>query len=117
MTVVTKFLEQAAHYIDKNSAAIVEKLTDEQFAFLVSATEDLTDGGNEPGIDSSLVRTHETLIDFDTSRSENWAERGARKDINVGVAAVKYEKVQVLKGQPRCDFIVVDLGDYRIVVK
>ena len=31
--------------------------------------------------------------------------------------AIKFEDVQMIKGQPRHTFIVVDLGDYRVIVK
>lgn len=121
MSKVSEFLAQASHYIDEGSAAVVEQLTDEQFAIIVAATDEISSasekGASEPGIDSTLVRTNETLIDFDTSRAEYWAERGSRQDIDLGAPAVRYEHVQMLKGQPRHHFIVIDLGEYRVVVK
>lgn len=121
MTVVTEFLTQASHHIDEASRGIVEQLTDEQFAILVAATDEYcgacNKGTSEPGIDSTLVRTNETLIDFDASRAQHWVERGSREDIDVGAPAIKYERVQMLKGQPRHNFILVDLGEYRVVVK
>ena len=118
MTTVTDFLTQAAHYIDEGSRSIVEVLTDDQFAILVAATDEYCDGRNsEPGIDSTLVRTHETIADFDASRAQHWNERGSREVLEIGAEAVKFERVQMLKGQPRVSFIVVDLGEYRVVVK
>lgn len=118
MTIATDYLAQAAHYIDEGSRSIVEALTDDQFALLVAATDEYCGGSdNEPGIDSTLVRTHETIADFDASRAKHWNERGSREALEIGVDAVKFERVQMLKGQPRHDFIVVDLGDYRVVVK
>lgn len=39
MTAVSDFLTQAANYIDDGSRAIVEGLTDDQFAILVAATD------------------------------------------------------------------------------
>lgn len=118
MTIVTDFLAQAAHYIDEGSRSIVEGLTEDQFAILVAATDEYCGGSDsEPGIDSTLVRTHETIADFDASRAQHWNERGSREVLEIGVEAVKFERVQMLKGQPRHDFIVVDLGEYRVVVK
>jgi hypothetical protein len=118
MTKVTDFLAQAAHYIDEGSRSIVECLTDDQFAILVAATDEYCGGSDsEPGIDSTLVRTRGTIADFDNSRAQHWNERGSREVLAIGAEAVKFERVQMLKGQPRQDFIVVDLGDYRVVVK
>ncbi|MBK9496692.1 MAG: hypothetical protein IPO08_19760 [Xanthomonadales bacterium] len=117
MTAVSDFLTQAANYIDDGSRAIVEGLTDDQFAILVAATDEWSGGGTEPGIDSTLVRTHETFADFDASRASHWSQRGCREELVVGAPAVKFEDVQMFKGQSRHTFIVVDLGDYRVVVK
>lgn len=118
MNIVTEFLNQAAHYIDKGSRSIIERLTDDQFAVLVAATDEYCGGSDsEPGIDSTLLRTNETIADFDASRAEHWNERGCREELAIGVDAVKFEQVQISKGQPRHDFIVVDMGEYRVVVK
>lgn len=117
MTRIAAYLEQAAHYIDEGSRAIVESLTEGQFDILVAATEEASGGGTEPGIDSTLVRTRETIADFDASRLGHWSERGDREEIDLGAPAVKYERVQMNKGQPRVSFVVVDLGDYRVAVQ
>lgn len=117
MTVVSEFLIEAAHYIDEGSRSIVECLTDDQFSVLVAATNEWSGGGTEPGIDSTLVRTHETFADFDDSRSNYWSQRGYREELNLAAPAIKFEDVQMFKGQPRHTFIVVDLGEYRVVVK
>lgn len=117
MTAVADYLVEAAHYIDEGSRSIVEILTDDQFAILVAATDEYSGGGTEPGIDSTLVRTHETIADFDASRAAHWSQRGCREELRLDAPAVKFEDVQMVKGQPRHTFIVVDLGDYRVVVK
>lgn len=118
MTIVTEYLNQNARYIDEGSRSIVELLTDDQFTVLVAATDEYCGGSDcEPGIDSTLVRTNETIADFDASRAEFWNERGSREELAIGVNAVKFERVQMFKGQPRQDFVVVDMGEYRIVVK
>jgi len=116
MTKVAEYLTEAAHYIDEGSRSIVESLTDAQFAIIVAATDALNEGCNEPGIDNGLVRTYETIPDFDDSRSK-WNERGSRKELAIEAPAVKFDRVQMIKGQPRTDFVVVDLGDFRVVVK
>lgn len=117
MTSVTEFLVEAAHYIDEGSRSIVEMLTDEQFAILVAATDEFSGGGTEPGIDSTLVRTHETIADFDASRAAHWSQRGRREELDINAPAIKFEDAQMIKGQPCHTFIVVDLGDYRVIVK
>lgn len=117
MNSVTEFLAQAAHYIDAGSRSIVEGLSEDQFAVLVAATDESSGGGEEPGIDSTLVRTHETFADFDASRVNHWSQRGYREELDLAAPAIKYESVQMFKGQPRHSFIVVDFGEYRVVVK
>ena len=117
MTKISAYLDQAAHYIDEGSRAIVEGLSENQFDIIVAATDEYCGGtDSEPGIDSTLVRTNETVADFDASRANHWSERGSREDINIGAPAVKFEKVRLFKGQSRRTFIVVDLGEYRVVV-
>jgi hypothetical protein len=117
MTAVTEYLTEAAHYIDEVSRGIVEALTDEQFAILVAATDELNSGCDQPGIDNGLVKTHETFVDFDASRANHWTQRGYREELSLAAPAVKFEDVQMLKGQPRLSFIVLDMGDYRVVLK
>lgn len=117
MTLVSEFLIEAAHYIDEGSRSIVEALTDEQFAILVAATDEYSGGGTEPGIDSTLVRTAETFADFDASRAAHWSQRGTREELALDAPAIRFEDAQMFKGQLRHSFIVVDLGDYRVVVK
>jgi len=117
MRTVAEYLKEAAHYIDEGSRSIVEQLTEDQFNILVAATDALNDGCDQPGIDNGLVRTYETIADFDQSRAEHWAQRGYREELDIAAPAIKFENVQMIKGQPRQSFIVVDLGEYRVVVK
>lgn len=53
----------------------------------------------------------------EASRAEHWSQRGYREEVELAVPAVKFEDVQMFKGQPRRSFLVVDLGDYRVVVQ
>lgn len=115
MTIVTEYLTENADYIDAASHSIIGALTEEQFEMIIEATEEM--GGDEPGIDNTLTHTNETLADFDISRMENWNERGLREELDIGEGALKFEQVQQEKCQARCDFIVVDLGEYRLVLK
>lgn len=116
MTQVSEYLADAGHYIDDGSRAVVEQLTDEQFAALAQASEYFC--GEEPGIDSTLVRTHETLADFDDSRANNWSERGDRDEVAFGEYAGRaYERAQLTKGQARRNFVVIDFGGIRVVVE
>ena len=116
MTNATAYIEAATHYLDAADAAIIETLTDNQFAALVAACELQTGGGDEPGIDCGLVKTFETIADFDNS-SKKWAEyRGRETEDCAGAAAVKWERVQMQKGMTRTDFTVVDLGEFRVVL-
>lgn len=117
MANVQTYLADAAHYIDDASRAIVESLTDDQFAVLVAATDELNSGCDQPGIDNGLVRTHETIADFDASRANHWRERGHREALDLAAPGVKFEDVQMVKGQPRRSFAVVDFGEFRIVLK
>lgn len=116
MSKVADYITENARYL-REAVAVIEGLTDGQLNALIQANEDLN-GGIEPGIDSELVSTTETLDDFDASRINHWNERGNRVEcVFEGLNAVKFERVQMNKGHPREDFTVVDMGDRRVVVK
>lgn len=118
MAQVTDYLKDSADYIDDSSLAVIEGLTDQQFAALVKATDELSPGSSDPGIDNSVVRTAETLEDFYNAQKQHWAECGAREVLDVnGFSAVKFERVQMRKGQPRRDFLVIDFGDFRAALQ
>lgn len=117
MTTVAEYLAENARYLNESARAIIEGITDAQLELLMAATDELNSGCREPGIDNDLVRTHETFSDFDDSRAKHWNERGFREEVELAAPAVKFEDVQMLKGKPRVSFIVVDLGDFRVVLK
>ena len=65
--------------------------------------------------DCDLVQTSETLADWVCAR-HNWAKPGTGGAGGFeGTPYLFYEDAQVLKGQPRKDICVVDLGDHRLV--
>ena len=117
MDIITNYLAENAPYLDEASRSIIETVTADQFAVLVAASDAQSNGCENPGIDNALVRSHETLEDFDHSRANHWRERGYRDELNIGVQALRFEDVQMIKGQPRVTFVVVDFGDFRVVVK
>ena len=117
MTIVSAYIAENTNYLDEGSRSILESLNDEQFAVLVAASDAQSDGCQEPGIDNGLVRTHETLEDFDKSRAAHWSQRGRREKCDINAPAIRFEDVQMFKGQPRHTFVVVDLGEFRVVVK
>lgn len=120
MNKVTDYLTKNDEYLDENSAIVIEKLTDEQFNVLIAANDAFNGvyprGSSSPGIDCNLVRTAETLADFDDARTNHWQECALRKEINIGVPAIKYERVQTHKGCQRHNILIVDFGDFRVTL-
>lgn len=114
-SVVAEYLDDNARWMDESSAAVIEGLTDQQLEAIIEASEYFC--GSEPGIDCALVKTHETLDDFDASRANHWSERGGRDEIELsGFAGRAYERFQLFKGKPRQSMVVIDLGDYRVTL-
>ena len=117
MMTVTEYLSENSAYIGFDNLGVIEGLTECQFAALCAATVELC-GDPEPGLACALVRTAEQIEDFDSARDRHWSERGKREDISfAGHAAVKYTRAQNRRGETRQDLIVVDFGDFRIVLK
>ena len=112
MTSMTAYIDENRAYLG-NSLDVLETLTQAQFDKLESATRAM--GNNDVGIDNALIKTHETLEDFENSRKSHWRECRKHRIEN---DAVFYSDVQMLKGMSRIsEMAVVDLGDFRIVLK
>lgn len=110
------FILENQDYLDEDSLSVLEIVTDEQFAALVAATEATSSA--DPGVDNDLVRTYESIEDFESSRQKHWTECKTAKQCEfAGFSAMHYEGVQMFKGQARIDnLIVVDFGDFRITL-
>ncbi|MEC9266689.1 MAG: hypothetical protein VX464_11570 [Pseudomonadota bacterium] len=105
-----------AIYVDDDSAAAIEGMPAAAWTALREACEDLT-GGEDPGVDCRVSRTTETLDDFDASRSSYWSERGSRAVCEFdGRKALRFDCIQMRRGEQRHDCIVIDLGDCRAVL-
>jgi hypothetical protein len=108
----TDYIASIEKYVQPSTVDLLTSLTDEQFNRIVEATEMM--GGSEPGIDNAMVKTHETLEDFDNSRRQHWAE--CRK-ATAGADYRHFEGVQMARGKARIsDLVVVDLGDFRVAL-
>lgn len=106
---------KSAHYVDDDSAAAIEGLPIETWPALVAACEEIV-GGTQPGIDCDVAKTSETLDQWDTAR-DDWSECGQRNQVECGgQPAIVYYRIQVRKGDPRRDLIVVDCGEFRAVL-
>ena len=112
MTDLAAYITENRAYLGKD-IDLIESLTQAQFDKLSAVTELM--GNSDLGIDNSLVKTFETIEDFENSRKTHWRECRHAK-IADGVAL--YSDVQMAKGLPRIsEMAVVDLGDFRIVLK
>jgi len=120
MKKVTDYLTENDEYLDKNSAIFIEELTDQQFNVLIAANDAFNGaypkGSSNPGIDCKLVKTTETLAEFDDARTNHWQECALREEVHIGVPAIKYERVQTHKGRQRQNILVVDFGDFRVTL-
>ena len=66
--------------------------------------------------DYTVFSTAETLANFRSVRAR-WNKPGSMTESNLGgVPALIFADVAAVKGQPRQDLIVADLGDTRIVI-
>lgn len=117
-TAANEYLRENATYIDDVSAAVLEALTNDQLATIMAASDEFCGADDsQPGIDNDLVRTDETIADYDEARLTAWRERGTREELELAAPAVFYEDAQAVKGQQRSSFVVVDLGEFRVVIK
>jgi hypothetical protein len=116
MGIIESYLIENAAYVSENSAVALSSLPDDAWTLVLAGLEELNSGATEPGIDCDVALTHETLTDFDHARAGKWADRGNRTVLDIGIAAVLFERVQLCKGQPRRSFIVIDLGEIRVVL-
>lgn len=117
MTLITEYLAANESYLDENSAAAISTLPDGTWSAILEALDELSCGARDPGIDCKVAITHETLDDFDAARTSRWSERGSRSEHEFqGLRALKFERFQLFRGQPRRDSVVVDLGDRRVAL-
>ena len=113
--VIAQYLTKNGKYIRESSAAALEQISDVSWPAILAALNELSGGATDPGIDCDVVITHETLDDFEAARANHWSERGLRSEIDCnGVPAVKYDRFQIRRGQPRRSQIVLDFGDKRV---
>ena len=115
MTIIDTFLAENEKWIDEASAAAITQVNDAQWPAVLAALDIQSGGATDPGIDCNVAITHETLADFDAARVNHWSERGSRDEHNFnGIAAIKYERFQLARGQERRDMVVLDLGAVRL---
>lgn len=116
-SVIAPYIAANEQFIDENSAAALSSIPDAAWPAILRAADEINMGATLPGIETTVVKTHETIADFDASRSVHWVERGSRAEFEFGgFRAVKYERFQLHRGAPRQSQIVVDLGDFRIAM-
>ena len=97
-----------------DAAVALSSIDDARWPAVLEALDELNCGGTDPGIDCEVVKTYETFDDFDDARKK-WAEKGSRSELEFsGVKALKFERFQLFRGQPRRKQIVLDLGDFRL---
>lgn len=112
-----EYITANAKWLGERVSANLAQIPDAALPALVAACNDLG-GGDEPGIDCDVIITHESLADFDASRSQHWSEPGVREEVEYsGFKAVSYERLQLRKGTPRVSIIVVDIGDKRVALQ
>ena len=71
------------------------------------------------GVDiSDIAITSETLAEFEESAGKHWSyECQTSGNLQSGLKWVQYSRVQIGRGQPRHDLIVIDLGEKRAAYK
>ena len=103
-------------WLDDSDAAALDQITEADWPAVLAALAALKDA-SDPGIDCSLVVTHETLDDFAAARGL-WSECGTQRDLECADApALHFDRAQMRRGQPRREFLVLDLGHCRLVME
>ena len=118
MSLIRDYLDENANYIKAETASTIEKIPDAAWPHILEALDELSGGAREPGIDCDVIYTHESLEDFVHSRTTYWSEPGRLGRLTFGgYAAMKFLRFQMRRGQPRGDMLVVDLGEFRVILK
>jgi len=105
------YIEENEKFISEKSLSILRELSQDQFDILADAGKILD--FEAIGLDCEIIKTQETLLDFEIS-SKDWIEF---KDFKTIKNAVVFFGVQVKKGNQRQNFIVVELVKFRVVLK
>lgn len=115
MTKTADYLDANRKFLSDGDVATLEILTDDQFDALQQAASDASLG--DP-FEHGVVRTHETLDDFEASRQNHWTGCGNVSRLTFGgFAAIRYEGVQMARGEQRRDFTVIDFGGFRAALQ
>lgn len=64
--------------------------------------------------DDSVIFTSEKLADIEKARLNAWYEPGRRREDK---HAVYFRNARPVRGQPRCDFAIVDFGTVRAIIQ
>ena len=97
----------------------IERITDVHWEAIEAAVKHMNgtpDYRSEVEYGEPIDFTRDTIEDFDRGR-RNWRERGHRVDMREHAPYVIYERVQAMKGQPRTNVVVIDCGDFRVVIE
>ena len=104
-----------AEYMDDDSLEALEALDDTAWPILCVAAKFID--SEEPGMDTEIALTHESLDDFDASRQSHWSEKGEREEIQIGdVVGRAYNSIQTRRGERRCSLLVLDFGPRRVTM-
>ena len=118
MSLIRDYLAENASFIQGDTAVAIEQIPETAWPHILEALDELSGGATAPGIDCDVFVTHETLEDFVHSRTTYWSEPGRFVRLTFGgYAAMKFLRFQMRRGQPRGDMLVVDLGEFRVILK
>ena len=108
---LVKQLGEAARYVDTDSADAIEAIDLASWKALELGAEELNGDDSVPGLDCNIAVTKDSLGGWDSARSEHWRELGERSEFIFDEhPAIKYEDIQMFKGQQRQDILVIQLN-------
>ena len=108
---LVKQLGEAARYVDTDSADAIEAIDLASWKALVLGAEELNGDDSVPGLDCNIAVTKDSLGGWDSARSAHWRELGERSEFIFDEhPAIKYEDIQMFKGQQRHDILVIQLN-------
>lgn len=100
-------------YASDETIAAIEQLPRESLADLESASRAIA---GDLGIDCEVAVTHETIEDFENSRTFHWVLMGTDISDDCTKNSRAWKNIQTRKGETRGSMAVVDCGDLRAVL-
>ena len=118
MNMVRIYLNGNSINIQRATTLAIDKIRWPVWPHIFAALDNLCADAREPPIEYEVYHTHETLEDFVHSSMRCWPKAGRLVRLTFGAyPAVKFLRFQMRLGQPWANMLVLDLGEFRVILK